>query len=198
MLSDWLPEFCSRLRIFLSYDSAHRPLAEKIAQTLKNDGHRVFFDKESLPPGRHFNEQIRKAIRYSDRFLFLASRNALQGGRYTLTELEFARTRWPAPVGRVFAVIVDPELKPDMLPVYLSSVQVLSIAGNTPAEIAAAIDRTSGIRTMYWACAAVSTLALAGIIGLASGWSPDFLLQVLQITRYARCPAMSAFAEALS
>src|SRR5262249_40569095 len=68
MLSDWLPEFSSRRRIFPSYDSAHRPLAEKIAQTLKNDGHRVFFDKESLPPARDFNEQIRKPIRYSDRF----------------------------------------------------------------------------------------------------------------------------------
>ena len=99
MLAGWLPDFCTRLNIFLSYSSEYRALAESIAQSLKNDGHQVFFDKDSLPPGGDYNERIRKAIRSSDRFLFLASRSALESGKYTLTELDFARQRWPSPVG---------------------------------------------------------------------------------------------------
>lgn len=172
MLADWLPEYCTRLTIFLSYSSEHRPLAETIAQALKNDGHSVFFDKESLPPAGDYNEQIRKAIRSSDRFIFLASNSAFDRGRYTLTELDFARERWPSPVGRVFPVIVDPEFRPEDLPTYLSSVHAMSIAGNVPAEIAAAVEKTGRLNATCWGCLAVSTLALAGVAGLATGLIP--------------------------
>lgn len=172
MLSDWLPNFCTRLNIFLSYSSEYRPIAEKIAQTLTNDGHTVFFDKESLPPAGDYNERIRKAVRYSDRFLFLASHSALERGKYTLTELDYAQKAWPSPVGRVFPVIVDPELKPESLPTYLSTVQALDIEGNAPAEIAAAIERTGEVKLTCSACLVVSTLALAGVLGLATGVIP--------------------------
>ena len=171
-LQDRLPGFCSRLDIFLSYSSEYRPLAEEIAQTLKNSGHRVFFDKDSLPPAGDFNKRIRKAIRYSDRFLFLASRSALEKGKYTLTELDFARQRWPSPVGRVFSVIVDPQLNYEMLPTYLSSVQALSISGDVPAEIAAVVERTRSVHVACWACLGLSSLALAGAVGLATGVIP--------------------------
>jgi TIR domain len=172
MLRHWLPGFCSRLSIFLSYSSEHRGLAEKIAQTLKNSGHRVFFDKDSLPPAGDYNERIRNAIHNSDRFLFLVSRTALEKGKYTLTELDFARQRWPSPVGRVFPVIIDPELRPDALPTYLSSVQTLSITGNAPAEIAATMEQTGNVNTVCWTCLGVSTLALMGVVGLATGVIP--------------------------
>ncbi|MGD9828161.1 MAG: toll/interleukin-1 receptor domain-containing protein [Hyphomicrobiaceae bacterium] len=172
MLAGWLPDFCTRLNIFLSYSSEYRALAESIAQSLKNDGHQVFFDKDSLPPGGDYNERIRKAIRSSDRFLFLASRSALESGKYTLTELDFARQRWPSPVGRVLPVLVDPELKPEALPAYLASVHALSIAGNAPAEIVAAIERTGRVSPLCRACVVLSTLAIAGIIGLATGFIP--------------------------
>lgn len=172
VLQDWLPGFCSRLSIFLSYSHEYQPLAEKIAQTLKNSGHNVFFDKDSLPPAGDYNQRIRTAIRYSDRFLFLASRSALEQGKFTLTELDFARKRWPTPVGKVFPIIVDPDLKPEALPTYLSSVQVLTIAGNAPAEIAAAIERTGDVRTLCLACLVASTLALVGVAGIATGVIP--------------------------
>ena len=59
----------------------------EIALALKSYGHVVFFDKESLPPATDFRKQIERAIRASDRFIFLASRSALTEGRYTRTEL---------------------------------------------------------------------------------------------------------------
>lgn len=82
MLADWLPKFCSRQRIFLCYSNEHRPLAEEIAYTLRNDGHIVFFDKDTLPPARDYNERIRSAIRRVDRFIFLATRSALIDGKH--------------------------------------------------------------------------------------------------------------------
>jgi len=172
MFRNWLPGVCSRLSIFVSYSSDDSQLAESIAQTLKNSGHKVFFDKDSLPPAGDYNERIRRAIRTSDRFLFLASRSALDKGKYTLTELDFAQKRWPSPVGRVFPVLVDRELEPAALPAYLSSVQAINIAGNAPAEIAATLERTSKVSTACRACLTLLTLALAGVIGLATGRIP--------------------------
>ena len=112
MLLDWFPRACSRLRVFICYASEHRPLAEEIAQTLRNNGHTVFFDRDSLPPGHDYNDRIRRTIKSVDRFVFLASRSALAHGKYTLTELDFVKSRWPAPQGVVFPVIADRQLDP--------------------------------------------------------------------------------------
>ena len=163
---DWLPSFCSRRSIFISFASEHREAAGRIAQTLTNEGHRVFFDKDSLPPASDFNERIRKAIRQSERFLFIASRNALEQGKYTLTELDFARRRWPSPVGRVYTVILDEDLNPATLPAYLSSVHALTIAGNAPAEIAAMIEDSGGVNTACRWCLGLLAIGLAAIAWL--------------------------------
>jgi len=144
-----------------------------VAQSLKDSGHRVFFDKDSLPPAGDFNARIRKAIRYSDRFIFLASRSALESGRFTLTELEFVRQRWASPIGRVLPVIIDPELKPNMLPAYFSGVQVITISGNAPAEIVAAVERTGRVGALCWACLALLAMVASGTLGLATGFLPN-------------------------
>ncbi len=159
MLKGLLPGACSRLSVFLSYASEHKRIAEEIAQTLKNSGHDVFFDKDSLPAGEDFNDHIRTAIRGSDRFVFLISRAALDEGRFTLSELQFAKEKWPRPSGRVFPVLLDKTIKPEELPVYLRAVQVLSIQGNATAEIASEIDKTRKVRA--------GTLAVLGLLMLA-------------------------------
>lgn len=169
MLGGWLPKYCSRLSVFISYPSEQHAAAERIAQAIKNAGHRIFFDKESLPPASDYHQQIQGAIRQADRFVFLASREALEPGKFTLTELEFARKKWPAPVGRVLPVIVDPELSIEALPTYLSSVHVLRVVGNAPAEISAALQRTTSIHPTCKACGAIAALTLAFAIALASG-----------------------------
>src|SRR5205823_14105165 len=38
------------MKIFISYASEQRPIAERIAFTLRGRGHFAFFDKEDLPP----------------------------------------------------------------------------------------------------------------------------------------------------
>ena len=171
MSINWLPAACTRLRIFISYSSEHRPLADEIAQTLKNEGHDVFFDKDSLPPGEEYNERIRSALRLADRCLFLIGRTSIEPGKYMLTEIEFAKAKWPVPSGRVLPVLIDPGLKPSELPVYLRSVNAITPKGSLAAEIAATVDRSRQISGTCRACLAVaiaavllSAAALAGVM----------------------------------
>jgi len=167
-----LAGWCSRQRIFLSYSSEDRPIAESIAQALRNARHKVFFDKSSLPAGSDYNDQIRRAVTAADKFIFLATRAGLARGKYTLTELEYAQKKWPSPVGRVYPIVLDAELDPSALPVYLRSVHGLVIAGNAPAEVVSLIEQTSPIKSWCWTCLGVSILSLVIALALASGILP--------------------------
>jgi TIR domain-containing protein len=133
------PGIASRMKIFISYASEQRPIAEKIAFALRGRGHLAFFDKEDLPPGSSYDEQIVRAIAASDLLVFLISPEAVTAGRYTLTELMFARKKWKAPKGRVLPVMVSPTA-PASIPVYLANVEFLTPEGNVAAEVAAVVD----------------------------------------------------------
>jgi hypothetical protein len=158
MFASFLPAGCSRLSIFLSYATPQRGHAEEIAQILKNAGHDVFFDRESLVASVDYNDRIREGIENADCFIFLASREALAPGRFTLTELQFAKERWPSAGGHVFPVMVDPTMGVEDLPVYLRSVQAIVVQGNLAAEVAAAIHKTRKIGRF---CKTVTVLAAA-------------------------------------
>lgn len=165
---DKLLRYCSRGKIFLSYSSDQRALAEDIAQALTNAGHQVFFDTSNLPPGSDFNTQIRNAVAVADRMVFLVNRRALSPGKYTRTELEYAQQRWPSPVGKLYPVLVDPELESYELPSYLRSVHCLRVSGNAPAEVLDLIEQTSSVKMWCWTCLAVSVLTAATAAGALS------------------------------
>jgi hypothetical protein len=162
MVMRLLPRSCSRLHIFLSYAHEDYPLAEKIAHALRNEGHTVFFDKHDIKAGEDFDARIRETISNCDRFVFLLSRNTLDEGSYTLTELRFARERWPAASGAVLPVIIDKELELKAVPAYLTSVHVFQPEGNIPAETANEIAKGAGLNRWCKACLVV---ALALIFG---------------------------------
>jgi hypothetical protein len=148
----------------VSYAAEQGEAAETIAQALRNEGHEVFFDKASLRASAGYNERIREAIYACDRFIFLASRSALQAGRYTLTEVELVKHRWPSAQGRVLTFLTEPDLKEAELPIYLRSVHVERIAGNPPAQVAAAVDRMRGLRPQCkWALSLLGALAVGSI-----------------------------------
>jgi hypothetical protein len=44
-------------RIFISFADEYRCLPEEVTQSLRNAGHLVFFDKDSLPPARDYNKR---------------------------------------------------------------------------------------------------------------------------------------------
>ena len=90
--------------VFLSYSSEQADAAARIELSLKEDGHEVFRDRSSLPPGEGFDSRIRAALEESDLFIFLISRASVSAGRYTLTELKFAEQKWGHPGGHVLPV----------------------------------------------------------------------------------------------
>jgi hypothetical protein len=129
--------------IFLSFPSELKSEADNIAQSLRNRDYDVFFSHDDLPPGDSFDIRVEAAIAKSDFMIFLISPKSVAKGRYTLTELAFARTKWPNPSKRVLPVLIE-QTPLETIPNYLKAVTILEPAGNTAAETRAAVDRILG------------------------------------------------------
>jgi TIR domain len=127
------------MKIFLSHVSEDRSTAEAIAFSLRDRGHKVFLDRDDLPVGQGFDERIERAVKQSEIFIFLISPDSVTGGRYALTELLFARQKWPSPSGHVLPVRVR-TTPPDQIPSYLKAVTILAPQGNVAAETSAKVD----------------------------------------------------------
>jgi len=83
------------MRIFLSSPSEQESVAEPILLSLRDRGYTVFYSEDELPPRESFDLRIKQSPRFSDLFIFLVSPESVSKGRYTLTELTFARQKWP-------------------------------------------------------------------------------------------------------
>jgi formylglycine-generating enzyme required for sulfatase activity len=150
------------MRIFLSYAWQDRDHAESIFLALRDQGHRVFFDRADLPAGDEYHNRIREAIESSRLFIFLVSPQALDAGSYTLTELEIAtkgrRKVLPVALGEIDFAKLPPPLK---------AVTVLRPDGNIAASVAAAVHRIAADLRRRWlkrAALSVGVLALAGAV----------------------------------
>lgn len=138
-----------------------------IAETLIQEGHRVFFDRDSLTAGKPFDATIRAGIDNCDLFIFLISRNSLRQGSYAITELKLARNKWPTPKGEVLAVKIG-EFDEAELPAYLSKISYVRPEGDVSADVAAIVSgigsksqpRTSGRRMILGAIAAATVATL--------------------------------------
>jgi len=127
------------MKIFLSHASEDKSAAESIAFSLRSRGHKVFLDRDDLPPGQSYDQQIERAVKESDILIFLVSPSSVTSGRYTLTELAFARRKWQNPNGRILPVIAR-KTPFDEIPSYLKAVTLLEPLGNITAETCAAVD----------------------------------------------------------
>jgi len=156
--------------VFLSYSSEQTDAATRIELSLKEDGHKVFRDRSSLPAGEAFDARIREAVADSDVFVFLITRESVSAGRYTLTELKFAEKKWANPSGHVLPVMVQPVPK-DAIPAYLRAVSFLTPKGSLTAEVAAAVAvmRASPLRSMVQPRRLVPAL-FAALILAALAW----------------------------
>ncbi len=154
------------MRIFLSYSSKDRALAEPIYFTLRADRHKVFFDRSDLPPGEEYDTRIRQAIEAADLFIFLVSPDSISEGSYTLAELDIARKTWESPGGRVLPVLVHPTER-ERIPAYLRAVTILEPDGNVPAIVGDAVNRIALRRRR--ATRAYAGAGLAAAIALAAG-----------------------------
>jgi hypothetical protein len=128
------------VNVFISYASEYRPVAEKIAVGLVQDGHETFFDRDQLPPAEGFHAQIREAIAAADLVVFLLSPESIESSSYALTELNLVKERWPNPSRRVLPVLVK-KTPYEAIPAYLGAVTILEPRGNVVADVLAEVAR---------------------------------------------------------
>lgn len=128
------------MNVFISYAQEDRDLADRVAQSIRGRDHTVFFDRTDLPPGNNFEEQIENAINNSTLMVFLISPDSVAEGRFTLTELKIAQTRWKSAKNRILPVMIR-ETPRSSIPNYLRAVTILTPEGNAPAEIAREVNQ---------------------------------------------------------
>lgn len=128
------------MKVFLSHASEDVKVATAICLALRGAGHDVFFDNHDLPPGGDYNTRIRNAIDTSDALIFLVSPYSVDAGSYTLSELKFAKQKWPTPWGHVLPVMICEAAWAEIDP-YLSAVTMLQPAGNCAVEVVDALAR---------------------------------------------------------
>lgn len=151
------------MKIFVSYPSDQRELAEHLRLALEGEGHEVFTDRSELKEGEPYHEALREAIDDADAMVFVVTPRSVAPGSYALTELDQAQRRWRTPGGRVLPVLAEPTPVAD-IPPYLRSVTLLQPRGNLVAETVAAVDRMR----RGWPLGLLAAL-LAGVLVLGAG-----------------------------
>jgi hypothetical protein len=155
------------LKLFISYPSDQKDLAERLRLALEAEGHEVFTDRSELKEGEPYHEALREAVENADAMVFFITPRSVSAGSYALTELDIAQRRWRVPGGRVLPVIVAPT-PIDTIPPYLRSVTLLQPRGDTVAETVAAVDRMRRgvpLRAMIGAAGIVLLAIGAGLYG---------------------------------
>jgi hypothetical protein len=133
--------------VFIAYSQDVGALTRKLAAKLEAGGHRVFFDEDSLPPGTAYDDRIRAGVAEADLMVFFISERSTrrpsskEEGSYALTELSWAKKKWPNPAGRVLPVLLDDDSAIDV-PEYLkANVTIFRPIGNAATEIAGEVNR---------------------------------------------------------
>lgn len=121
------------MKIFISYSSKDRSIAEQVYWALVKEGYAVFFDKDSLSVSGDYNKNIRYAISNSDLLIFLISRYSVDGS-YALTELKYFQEDNRNPENKVLPVRLD-DVEINKIPAYLKAVTILEAEGNIASEI---------------------------------------------------------------
>jgi len=155
------------LKLFISYPSDQKDLAERLRLALEAEGHEVFTDRSELREGEPYHETLREAIEDADALVFFITPRSVATGSYALTELDTAQRRWRRPGGHVLPVMVAPT-PIDTIPPYLRSVTLLQPRGDTVAETVAAVARMrSGfpLRALIGAAGLLLLAAGAGMYG---------------------------------
>lgn len=130
----------ARRSVFVSYASEHHRIAEHIALAIRELNVDVFLDRDKLQPGHGYHEKIHSEIEKCEVFVFLLSNESIRPDRYTMSELQFAREKWPNPDGHVLTVPIA-EYQKTELPPYLGATTFVSTVGNIPTNVRARVKR---------------------------------------------------------
>ncbi|MFT3664860.1 toll/interleukin-1 receptor domain-containing protein [Piscinibacter sp.] len=152
------------MKLFVSYSSDQKDLAERLRLALEAEGHDVFTDRAELKEGEPYHEMLREAIAAADAMVFLITPRAIRPGSYALSELDIAQRRWRRPGGHVLPVLAQPTPIED-IPPYLRAVTLLSPKGDLVAETVAAVARLRSRMPLWgWLIGAVTLALLAGAL----------------------------------
>jgi tetratricopeptide (TPR) repeat protein len=149
------------MKIFLSHSRAQAQIAERLALSLRGDGHTVFFDRSDIEAGEEYDARIRKAIEACDLFVFLISPESVAPDSYPLAELAIAEERWSHPKGHVLPLVVEP-VAVGKIPPYLRAVSIFDPQGDFVAESSAAIARIAKTRPRL----RIPALAIIGAVAV--------------------------------
>lgn len=175
------------MKIFVSYPSDQRDVAERLRLALEGEGHDVFTDRTELKEGEPFHAALREAIDDADAMIFMVTPRSVAPGSYALSELDLAQRQWRSPGGHVLPVLVEPTPL-SAIPAYLRSVTLLQPRGDLVAETVAAVARMRrGWALPVWLGIAAALLLLAGAAAWA--WQRHEQQQARELARRERAAA---------
>jgi hypothetical protein len=115
-----------RLRVFLSYSSSDKAIADRIDAALREAGYETFYDQPTVSPGGKWIEQVQQAIDDTlERgiILVLVSENSMRS-RWVNEELSYALSRPGAYAGQIIPVLIPPAAP---MPEPLAAIQALDM-----------------------------------------------------------------------
>ena len=75
------PEEPRNVKLFISYPSDQKELAERLRLALEAEGHEVFTDRAELKEGEPYHAALREAIEASDALVFLITPRSIRPDR---------------------------------------------------------------------------------------------------------------------
>lgn len=150
------------MKIFLSYAAQDREAAKAIYLALRDQGQTVFFDRADLPAGEEYHNRIREAIQSARLFIFLISPDAIDGGSYTLTELDIAEK-----TGTKLLPVMLRKTELATLPASIQAVTFLESDGSLPGAVAAEVHRIAA--EWRWRRVKLAAAAAAGMVLIGAG-----------------------------
>jgi hypothetical protein len=159
------------MRIFISFAQEQSRLAEAIYRKLLAAGYEVFFASDAIPAGDGYDARIRDEVARADRLIFLASRESLSKGKYTLTELKMFSEKWPDPSGRLITVAIG-DVAPQDLPPFLGDVcSLFTPWGNVASEVVATVVKRWPIASRrHWVFVASALPFSMVVVGVVLWW----------------------------
>lgn len=103
------------MQVFLSHNSADKPIARKIALELENYGVKVWFDEWSLSLGDSLSGGIEKGLEESHIFVLLWSENANKSGWVTAERRAYFNRRIQDNSLKIIPVLLDDTPLPSLL-----------------------------------------------------------------------------------
>lgn len=198
------------MKVFISHSRAQAGDADALALALRSAGHEAVLDRDLLKGGDEFNARLRSELQACDLFVFMITPDSVRNGSFARTEAEWARERWPNPVGNVLPVMWQATPLND-IPQYLRTPTFVTPVGNAVAET---VGRVSDIaaeratrqaqadaqrerRRRRWMVGGGGVLALAVGVAVAlwpRGPGPQALCRVDVLVKHAPVPATTVHA----